>query len=97
MTLKGVELIAIERQEQVDKHGFGPDHDAYADHDRGELVAAAVYLLSKVPRGEKLGLYPKHWAGRHKFKFDEKTRLEKLVVAGALIAAEIDRIQRDSL
>lgn len=83
----GVDMIAAERREQIERHGFDAAHDDGPDHDRGQLIDAAVYLLTGVG-------YPSSWADEHKQKFDRKSRLQKLVVAGALIAAEIDRLTR---
>ena len=39
-------------------------------------------------------LYPRHWSVQIKNGFDKKSRVEKLAIAGALIAAEIDILQR---
>ncbi len=88
----GIEMISAERVEQIEKHGFNDAHDLGPGHSNGELVAAAVYLLAGVPRGSKLGAYPITWKRTYKKKFDEKNRIERLVIAGALIAAELDRL-----
>ncbi len=82
--LSAVDLIAAERQEQVEKHGFDAAHDDGQHHDRGQLIDAAVYLLTGVG-------YPSSWSDEHKQKFDRKSGLERLVVAAALVAAEYDR------
>ncbi|BDD88718.1 hypothetical protein DPPLL_30830 [Desulfofustis limnaeus] len=82
--MRVVELIAAERREQIEKHGFDAAHDDGPDHDRGQLIDAAVYLLTGVG-------YPSSWSDEHKRKFDRKSGLERLVVAAALIAAEYDR------
>ncbi|HLD89410.1 MAG TPA: hypothetical protein VI911_00060 [Patescibacteria group bacterium] len=84
----GIELIAIERQEQIEKHGFDKDHDE--EMINGELIDAAVYLLT----GE-INYLPKSWDEKWHLKFRSKfsNEIESLKVAGALIAAEIDRIQ----
>lgn len=89
----GIELIERERKEQIEKHGFGKGHDESGLNDRGELVAAAVFILSHVPRGSILGAYPRTWGMKYREKFLSKSRVDKLKVAGALIAAEIDRLQ----
>lgn len=91
----GIELIAQERKEQIEKHGFDVVHDAEF-YQRNELVNAAIYSLT-----QDLVWYPDSW----KFWFydkmiDKSIRLsekefwiERLKIAGALIAAEIDRNQ----
>lgn len=90
----GLYLITKERNEQILKHGFDYVHDKSPGHCSGELVGAAIYLLAKVPRGAQLGRWPETWDKKYKEKFDQKNQIDKLAVAGALIAAEIDRLQR---
>ena len=80
----GIQLIAEERQEQIEKHGFDVQHDRRYNHN--QLPNAAVYLLT-----DDDSYYPPFWSDEWKDKFDKKTYLQKLIVAGALIAAEIDR------
>jgi hypothetical protein len=82
----GVELIADERKEQVEKHGFTAKGDA--QHKHGELKSAAIYLLDGAS-----GKYPSNWSAAIKHRFDAKSEIGKLKVAAALIAAEIDRLQ----
>ena len=82
----GVELIANERKDQKEKHGFDAEHDA--DHASEDLTLAAIYLLTN-----DNDYYPADWHLIYKEKFDKKDRKDKLIVAGALIAAEIDRSQ----
>jgi hypothetical protein len=84
----GIELIAIERQEQIEKHGFDELHDS--ENDSGQLKNAAIYLLT----GE-VSYFPEYWDDKYHKKFRSKfsNEVETLKVAGALIAAEIDRIQ----
>lgn len=97
----GVTLIAAERQRQVDAEGWTAEHDD--THECGELaLAAAVYACPPRDRSDaiKRALWPWGW---NSFKgepmyFDRPTptdaRIRSLVKAGALIAAEIDRLQR---
>lgn len=83
---RSIELIARERQKQ--DREWGDDHDA--QHTAGDLgVAAAVLACSGTDAKVKdplerdgWGLVEKHGAGS----------LKSLVIAGALIAAEIDRV-----
>ena len=92
----GAKLIAEERRRQIDDVGYGLSHDD--GHDQHELaLAAARYALPShfdqmviwdVELGERI--WP--WSPDD-FKPDQ-SRVRNLVKAGALIAAEIDRIQR---
>ena len=88
MEMTGIKLIAKERQRQVKKEGFSSDHDA--PYLRGELALAAVsYALPK-----KDVLYkPFFWPFDPKwYKPTPNDRIRELSKAGALIAAEIDRL-----
>lgn len=100
MKKSGIELIAAERQEQIEKHGFDLNHDARQYNSSGELIQAACYILCKDsllikahPADLRYALYPARWNNDFKKKFDSKDELQSLIIAGALIAAEIDRIQ----
>lgn len=91
----GVELIATERRRQVDEEGWSAEHDDL--HMEGELAMAGalyaaptpVYLISE--DGDELDPWP--WSADWD-KRDNHPRLRRLVIAGALIAAEIDRLLR---
>lgn len=88
----GVSLIAFERNRQITAEHFTKDHDA-EEHDTGELgLAAAAYALEAVHPGHELNraLWP--WDESWWKPKDDPIR--NLVRAGALIAAEIDRLQR---
>jgi hypothetical protein len=83
----GVELIAQERHEQIEKHDRTIERDAKFNAN-GEMKAVARYILGVGTDSE----YPRNWSSDWKFKLDRKTPVEKLVIAGAFIAAEIDRL-----
>jgi len=92
--MTGIELIAAERQRQIEVEGWTPEHDD--KHDSGSLVAAAVtYALEATFDGpavkgtwfKRFWCFEDHW-------FKPKGKIRDLVRAGALIAAEIDRLQR---
>jgi hypothetical protein len=82
--MNGIELIANERLEQLNKHNCSFEHDS--EHISEELKWAAAYLLTKDEN-----LFP-DWDFKYFMKFKEKEGIEALKVAGALIAAEIDRL-----
>jgi hypothetical protein len=99
MTGRGTDLIAAERQRQIDAEGWTPEHDA-GHVDESLATVAALYALPKGLREKPLldvplyrVLWPRHsWEFRYWKPTDDRVR--ELVKAGALIAAEIDRLQR---
>lgn len=100
----GAELIAEERQRQVEEKGWTAEHDD--EHDCGELALAAVCyatpeLLYREDRRPTAILFVDPWPWDPRWddrKYNEKLptqrRIRQLTKAGALIAAEIDRLQR---
>ena len=92
----GIELIAQERQEQIEKHGFNLSNDE--DYSENELVSAAMYALTQedehYPRGWGFWFHDKMVKKEERMS-EEEFWIERLKIAGALIAAELDRIQTD--
>lgn len=95
----GVELIAEERQRQISKEGWTPEHDD--SHKRRQMAKAAESYLGThtepdewaAERGEPPS--PHHnWPWAKKWWKPSSDPIRNLVKAGALIAAEIDRLQR---
>lgn len=98
----GIEKISEERQKQIDKHDFTAQH--HVDHpewyDKDQLVTAAVALCNfkdKIENSDLHKIYmkicPKNW-GQNKWKaLLERPYEERLKIAGALLAAELDRIE----
>ncbi len=87
--MTGIELIQKERQEQIEKHGFTPDHDVM-HYQRPALLCAAEGIIAGEGRGN-FGEFPKIWSDNLCHKILAKPLIERLAIAGALIAAEIDR------
>jgi hypothetical protein len=87
---KGASLIVEERERQIGQEGWNANHDDA--HGNGELVDAAIcYALAYTSRAtNRRWRWP--WEGRWWKPSDRKRNLVK---AGALIAAEIDRLQRE--
>lgn len=85
----GVKAIDFERRRQINQEGWTPTHDL--DHDGGELVDAAVCYL----RGPFLpdAPPPDDWPWDASAWKPSEDPIRNLVRAGALIAAEIDRIR----
>lgn len=83
---KGAALITEERKEQVVKHGWNIENDSYYENE--ELLQAAVYCIS-----QEIEEWPTGWDTFFQDKILAKDRIGQLKVAGAFIAAEIDRLQ----
>lgn len=96
--MNGADLIAAERKRQVEQEGWSPQHDD--EHDLAELLAAACCYA-----GITLGMIvednlgsaepvPSLWRWHPDWWKPSDDPVRNLVKAGALIAAEIDRLQR---
>lgn len=106
--MDGVGLIAEERTRQIIKKGYTAEHDD--EHDAGELILAAISYAAEdetlklrhnrivlEDKREGCVIYSDPWpwgAERDKRKKYRRRRIHQLAIAGALIAAEIDRLQR---
>lgn len=86
----GIELIAEERQKQIDKHGFTGKH--HAEHpewyNEGQLTIAASRLSNFTAYGMR---EPNNWSREWWENMCDRPYEERLKIAGALIAAELDR------
>jgi len=90
---KGAGLIAAERKRQAECEGYLPEHDD--EHSEDELALAAVcYAMPPAMRAVKSP--PEEWWPwtNHAWKPCPTDRVRELTKAGALIAAEIDRLIR---
>ena len=87
----GIELIAEERQRQIDVEGYDQEHDAQ-HHYKEFINAAAAYLLSKNEDTDILYLWPFDIS-----EFKSTTEKSNLIKAGALIAAALDRLNQEEL
>ena len=91
-----IDEIAAERQRQITAEGYSPAHDD--QHYQNEIAkAAAAYALGKDVvtniTGER---HIRLWPWEQEF-WKPKTRREDLIRAGALIVAEIERLDRAAL
>jgi len=82
--VSGAGLISAERQRQIERENFTAAHDD--QHSDGDLVRAAVAYID--PNG------PFKWPDGRAPDFTKHGHVERLVIAGALLAAEIDRLLR---
>lgn len=84
-----IKAIAAERARQIEKEGWPPEHDD--KYTNGELLeAAACYALHN---GGDVDDAPGAWPWSRDF-WKPTTRQRDLEKAGALIAAELDRVIR---
>lgn len=91
----GVEIIAEERKRQIEVEEWTLEHDD--EHRCGELSDAAVcYATRGYWRNyQRNPAYCMIWPFNQKWwKPTPDDRIKELAKAGALIAAEIDRLQR---
>lgn len=93
----GVQMIAEERQRQINHEGWTEEHDD--QHNDGSLAqAAAAYACAELYRrttSEGYDNTPHMWPFEKKWwKPTPEDRIRELQKSGALIAAEIDRLQR---
>lgn len=99
----GIQIISEERDRQVTAEGWSPDHDS--THIEGQLAyAGASYALYHAMKTtfppasfEKLKLEDqatKEWPWEREWWKPSTDPIKNLAKAGALIAAEIDRLQR---
>ena len=101
----GIELIAEERQRQIDVEGYTEQHDS--NHKASEFVYAAIAYTEAAKVGvncQEIGNTNENEIMRRKWgmglyfpwgqtNFKPTTNIRDLVKAGALIAAAIDRLQ----
>lgn len=93
----GVELIAKERQKQIDKHGFTAEHHvAHPEwYEEKQLPQAAVsMLLPDLMPNDLISDVPANWDSVWFNNLLERPSKERLIIAGALIAAELDRLDQ---
>lgn len=95
----GIELFAAERQRQIEVKGWTPEHDD--QHDHGELVLAArcyAFAALLVETGTDPDavsrLAGKHWPWASVSWRPSTDVRRNLAKAGALLAAEADRLKR---
>ena len=95
VTNDGIRRIADERARQVNRLGWTPEHDTH-EHQNGDLaLVAAYYTLATIDYPDPPLVTEFPWSndarpdGREP-TFSERVRL--LEKAGALIAAELDRL-----
>lgn len=98
-TSEAIADIAAERRRQIEVEGWTPEHDD--EHERAEMAcAAACYALSGTSADEAIYIHGRWKDIRDLFWpwsrdwWKPKDRRRNLVKAGALIVAEIERLDR---
>jgi hypothetical protein len=98
---KAASDVLAERQRQIEREGYDPEHDDC--HDNHEIAAAAAYYAmppgarewpaTETGYGDTFGeaIAPSDWTMK-----DYGDRRRELVVAAALLLAEIERMDRGS-
>ena len=90
----GIELIAAERQEQITKHKrtiiYGLNLNGL-----NQLSIGASRLVQPESTLSDMVLCPKNWDYELWERMLKKPYKDRLIIAGALIAAEIDRLQAE--
>lgn len=98
--MTGIEIIAEERKRQVKQEGYDDAHDA--EHTDGSLaMAAACYAIPARQRNwylvNRASLRETLWPFEEKYWKPSDDRIRELAKAGALIAAEIDRLRTEAV
>ena len=87
--MTGAQKIQRERFEQIEHHRRTLGHDL-AYNQNGELKQAAKYCITL-----DMADWPQGWDTSFAAKIARKTEDDRLAVAGALLAAEIDRLDNE--
>ena len=90
----GLEFIAKERQEQIEKHHFSVDIDVkHNNHYQLSQAAGLLTWLDEEEYGHDVdACCPTEWNPERWRKMMGKSYLDRLAIAGAFCAAEIDRM-----
>lgn len=93
--MTGAELIAQERQRQIAEERYSSEKDVLYWSDQQLVRAAVCYALPATDRwAHGINATPAYWPWGERFwKPTPHDRIKELTKAGALIAAEIDRLQ----
>lgn len=96
--MSGAEMIAAERSRQIEVEGWTPVHDD--QHTLAEMSLAGLSYTSVAASQVRLGegclkdKLPTYWPWAQEWWKPTGDPVRNLAKAGALIAAEIDRLQR---
>ncbi len=91
--MTGVELIAAERKRQIEEEGWTAEHDDDT-HQIGDLSRAGALYALETPLDGPTIYPPRGWPWADTWWKISPNKLRNLAKAGALIAAEMDRLMR---
>ena len=95
----GIGKMFAERMEQLDLHGISVRQDAQYNTDKQLIVAAHILSgresLDKESYEELEQLRPEGWNVPRWMHICKKPYLDRIIIAGALLAAEYDRLMYD--
>lgn len=97
--LSGIELFAIERARKIKKHGYDAQFIKDNPHYYSEkqlAIAAEMLLMAEHQDNVKRYCYPTNWPIDEVDKMLSKSYLQRLIIAGSLIADETERIQNQN-
>jgi len=98
--ISGAEMIALERRRQIEVEGWTSEHDD--EHSMAQMAIAGLSYASVAASQVRLRdgcikeVLPIYWPFSPDWWKPANDPVRNLVKAGALIAAEIDRLQRNS-
>lgn len=87
--IDGAHLIAQERERQCNVEGYTADHDA--EHNNYEFIKAAILYIANAVPPNKFGIDCEWPFDPPSDKRKKHGTVKSLTIAGALLAAEIDR------
>ena len=87
--MNGIEYIQQEREKQITKHGYTPEHDLM--YENNQLMLGALSYLNTAIFGPGPG--GEDWPFPMEYFKPGTDIVENLSKAGAFIAAEIDRLK----
>ena len=91
--IDGIEMIRAERETQIGKGYTAAYDDAY--HEAGQLASVAAYMAAlQTNRANECNCDGARLCGVRLAAKCEGDRIRELTVAGSLIVAEIERLQR---
>lgn len=88
----GIDLIAKERKEQIEKHGRTIEQDVMYNDNEQLAIGAEMLLAVEHEVGIDSESFPYGWDKETCNYMLSKSYKERLIIAGALIAAELDRL-----
>jgi hypothetical protein len=93
--MTGIERIAAERKRQIEEEGWTAEHDDQWNYDELAMAALCYVIPGKDNHGKDNLFIKDRWPLNDGFwKPTPDNRIRELEKAGALIAAEIDRLLR---